>query len=306
MQTQAKAQYPSIAVFLFSWVVFAAVYIALKSYAPTHNYYGWLLFIASLIIETVVVIFALRLWKQASRESKRIMGYLALSFCFIFISTIIYYLLFNVIRLPHANISNSLLSSYNIPYLGFIFFQFLAWISIFAKSSEANIRKTVYTPVIFIVLACLLMFFLIYAEKNTSGDNIVSGFYTVSDGIFEFGSFVAALLCFATSKNKSILYLSLSYLIVMTTDIVMNFGIFSQHFGVGGFFETFWFLALALRLYSLVLFKNNKSFNTSPNTWLYSMNSIRSQVALWVFTVIIFTVIGFIGVHYLMSPSFFF
>ena len=282
-----------------------AAYTVLK-FVPTFDYSGWVGFLSSVIFGVISIYYSVWLWKNSSSITKLVFGSFALSFICVLCDAVIYKLVYNVLHIPHSDMSNLLLSSYNIPYTGFLVFQCLGWsIILFTNKTEKGSRRLfLYVPVVIVALACLTLFFLIFDTGNLQqwqGETSLHNFYGLVQALLQIAGFAAVLLCLAITKNKGIFYLAVAYLIELVGDVILNFGIFSQGFGMGSFAETFWILGLLLRVYGLANLKKEISFNALAKDWIYKLDDLRSQNVLWA---IANSVIGMYAVFVLIRFAF--
>ena len=137
--------------------------------------------------------------------------------------------------------------------------------------------------------------------QNWEAEAPLYNFYNLVQALLQIAGFVAAILCLAITKNRGIFYLAVAYLVELTGDVILNFGIFAQSYGMGSFVETFWILGLLLRVYGLANFKREKSFKFSPREWVYKLDDLRSQVVLWIVAIFI---VGVYTVSFLVYLNF--
>lgn len=306
MQTQVKAQHLSIMVFLISWIAFAAVYMVLKSYVPAEGFARIFLSVVLLISNVIVFIYAFKLWEKSQAKSKRIFGFFALSLFCILVHNAIYQSIFNILHLNHMIFSTFATSWYQIPYFGFLIFQLLAWIYLLPQITSATKKKRdliLYIPFVIIVIFMLWLFFVVIKLEILRYHLSAFGLFSVVYAVLGFASFIMAMLCLATAKHKGILYLALGFLINKTGGLLMFFGSFTQKLGTGSILETLWVLGFVLMIYGFMSFKKSKTYNNSPKTWIYPINSIRTQIAFWTFASFVISSAVFLSVHYLIAPS---
>ena len=137
-----------------------ATYMALKILS-TYDYSGWVGFSSSVIFGIISIYYSVWFWKNSNSTTRFVFGSFALSLICVLCDATIYKFIYNVLHIPHSAISNVLLSSYNIPYTGFLIFQCLGWSVILSTNSveKGRQRLFLYVPVTIILLACLVLFF---------------------------------------------------------------------------------------------------------------------------------------------------
>jgi signal transduction histidine kinase len=287
------------------WVVYSILYILLTAH-ENKVYSGLFALVVTTFFEIVIFGYAFWLWRHAIKTAKNVLGLFALSFGCMLIVNFVILLFFDVLHIPRSVVLGSFLSAfYNIPYLGFIVFQFFACaLLLFTSNAKWKSRSLFhYFPVAAIICASLVLCIFLY-EWVLSGRVAFTDFYTGVDGVLEMMSFVLVLLCLATAKNKTVFYLTLSYLIIIVIDITINFGMLSTKLGISDIVvKPIWFLGLMFRLYGLVLCKKLGLYQTESKNWLHPVNSIRSQIAFWVFAVALLAVAIFLSLDYLFLPK---
>ena len=260
------------------------------------------------------IYYSIWFWRNSESTTRRILAYFALSFCCSISLALIYKFIFNVLQIPHSNVSELLASLYNIPYMGTMAFQLLAWGSIlYLNNAESDSRRLfLYTPVIIISLACLSLFFFIFDTFNTQHwieGSFLHVSYDFVEALLQIASFATALLCLAVTRSKGLFYIALGYLIIIAVDITMNFGIFAQSYGTRSFVEKFWILGVWLRVYGLVHFKKENAFKLSPKEWICRLDEPRAQGILWTPALLItgvymmFALIYFVPTAATMEPQ---
>lgn len=262
------------------WVVYAVVYSMLKNAGLTWS--GSFSSIAVVALDVVGIYYSWWLWKSSTGRSKTIFGFFALSCIAALLADFIYFLLYNILQLPHQNVSIFLLSSYNIPTVAFLCFRFLAFSSIlpkikFHQRKIANIL--IYTPAVIAITIISVMFFL--SSKIDYQFFSFAKFYDWSELILQLACFVVVIICLAVAQNKGVFYLGLAYLIDVVAELIMNTNILAQSYGTQSFMETLWFLDSVLLIYGLVYFKRSGTYKEMPINWTYTNDSLKSQTTYW-------------------------
>ncbi|MCK4609129.1 MAG: HAMP domain-containing histidine kinase, partial [Gammaproteobacteria bacterium] len=300
-QISVRKSQPNVVFFIIGWGLFVTLYLTLKSQPFTHVYAGWSLFIFSSILQLVIVGYLYRIWQEARGTAKLIFGLYLLACSLDFLAAQIYHVIYDVLHIAHATVTGLLFASYNVPFLGFIGLQFLALFMLLWYNYKNSTKKGLFIlfPIILIVITCCVLFFLIYYFQVDHSHSYLDNTFNVIEMIFTVGGFVVALLCLATAKHRGIFYLAFGYLILVTADLMMDFNVFQQGFGVSSFFETAWSLSYILFIYGLLTLKKTDAHKDLPQTWMFSLNSIRSQLAFWTFAICIVAFMAFLGFIYL-------
>ena len=304
-QNRVESLFASMPFILALWGVLVTVYMLLK-FLPAHDYSGWVGFSSSIAFGIPTIYYLIRLWTSSKSTTKLVLGYLSIAFFCAFYETIIYMLTYNVLRVPHSNVSNFLSSLYNIPYTGYLALHLLAWTTILHASNteKDSHRPLLYIPVIIISLACLSLLFFTFDISSVqfwTRKSFLGNFYNLIQTLLQIAGFMTALLCLAIAKSKGIFYLAMAYLAELTGDIIMNFGVFAQGYRMGSFIETLCILGSLLFIYGLIRFKKEANYSPSPKEWICKVDELWSQNALWVlasftfFACLVLVLVGFIS-----------
>lgn len=304
MPDKNKSHYLANCICLFLLASLSVVYIALNRYNETKIIGEYLLLFLWSGGDIVLVISSFLLWRIAPIKSKHIFGFFALSFSCHFIVITIYQILFNIYHITHAELSNLTLFLYYTPFLGFHIFQLLAWLYIVPRilNHKKNLKDLfTYIPIIIIAFSILFLFFMIYHSGIWYGKSPIFRSYSGLNAIFEFMIFIAVILSLSATKNKNVFLLAIGYLVFRSSSLIMTFRIFAQQYGIYNLLNLMMFFGMVTMIYGLVGFKKTDAYKTSPKTWVYPINSIRSQISFWILAIIIFTVSILGGVYYLTS-----
>jgi hypothetical protein len=281
----------SILYLLGLWIIYVVVYALVKTSGS--QLAGVLAFGSSFFLGCITIGYAIWLWIKSDGKAKKIFRLISWSFLCMFLLALVYKIIFNVLHITHDSVSSTLLSSYNLPYIGYLVFGFLALSRLFPKIKLYDKKITniiMQIPVVISITILSVMFFLSFKISNTSGFSLAN-FYDVLELVLQLATFVVAILCLSVSRNRGVFYLSLSYLFFVIPDLIMNVHIFSQVYGLGSVLETGWFLAWVFGMLGLIDFKRSSSYKTQPSEWTYANDSIRSQTVFWVLMVCFLSVL---------------
>lgn len=297
-----KRQAFSLASLIGVWIIYAIIYGLFKSNG--HVLAGGLVLSASIIVDVVMLTYAFWLWKNSESTAKYIFGLFALSFLCALGVNLFYHTLYDVLQLSRDQVSIYIISFYNVLYLGYLLLQLLAWTgALLTLKSSGKKAFSLYIPVAILVMVVLF----IYISATSWHANLFSwiGLYDMLDKIFGLASFIAAVLCLATSKNKGFTYLALGFIVIMASGFFLDFKLLSQMYGTASFVENIWILGSMFMIYGLHSLRQSKEYN-SIQAWLVPANSIRAQTAYWCFIICIVALIVFFAVAGFLNPKLFF
>lgn len=281
-----KSNFISVTLILIAWIAYATLTSIFKQHEATKFVAGILATLGDTGLNLAIVAICIWLWRNAAKEAKLLFMFFSLSFAFVTIPNAVYHLIFNVfhIQAPYFDTTNNLILLHHIPYMFCLIFEFAAWMSVAVYLFSSHLKLKNYTPIIFVVSLMLLMFIWIYGWKfNFKEAAMFSKVYKIYITSFYIVNFTIAALCLAACRTRSIFYLALGYIIIVGTDLIMDFGFMSQGFGIGSLLDNVWFLGILFMLYGLLDFKKTKDYKLNPKHWVSEPNSIKTQIAFWCF-----------------------
>lgn len=279
------------------WVIYVMFYALSKFYGDAHGFFGGVFLSVDLIFDGIMLFYACWLWKNSSATIKLALGFFALSFLCILSVHVVYNTLYSVLQIPRLQVPVFWLSTYNVLYLAYLFFQIAAWGTIFS-TLKAGEKKAIFLYIPVAILMLVTLFIYIFSIQWHSSISRLIGFYDDFDEILELAGFIAAMLCFVIAKNRGISYLALGYSLRLIGNLVMSFGLFSQMYGSSSAIETICTLGTILMAYAMVLIKRN-GFYAAVDPWIELPSSNRAKIAYWgflssVFAFVIFTIIAYL------------
>jgi len=289
------------------WIVYAFLYVILKSSETTKIFAGYLELIIMVVTDIAAFIGSVYICKIAIAQTKRIFVFFALAFGFVIIDDAIYNFIFYVLKMPHSELSNLVLSSYNIPYLLFLIFQVLFFISIFVYAKFSKIKANMGLLIPVVATGIILLFVFFFSINWKEGQLSLGGFYNVSDDVLGAVRFVVAALCLAVSRNRGLTYLFFGTLLAGIVNIILDFGFFTQDYHTGSVLETLLALSSVFQVYGLFYLIKTKSYLLQPQQLIFEPDSIRTQCAFWGFLICVMSLSVFLGVSiFLQQGSLFF
>ncbi len=256
------------------WAIYCAVFLDINQFDQFKIYTGWVLLSVSAALTFVSVCYAFWIWCNSVGRAKRIFAFITLACALDFVSNGIYQFLYNLSHFSHDSVSSLLISSYNLPYIGFLLFQVVVWLALLSKAKfyRGRIKGALfYLPFVLIVFVLSTVFFFPFAWNLKS--ITVYGAYNLLELFLQIAVFFAALFCLTVTKNRGIFYLAVSSIIIVTSDLIMNFGLFSQRYGVMSFVENGWVLGELLRIYSFSTIIKTRSYDVLPEDWVQEVKA---------------------------------
>jgi hypothetical protein len=272
-QVTKKHNYSASFGLICIWLAYTFSYFFLEANIVRAEYAGILYAISETVLNVAVLYFIISLLKTATKNAKLVLIFFTVSFSLVTLSDIIHIFLFNVLHIstPYFNETGIGLTVHHLLYSACLLCECAAWLSLvyYIFSSQVTGHKTrtyaTLTLTLGVVLAFLVWIFgwnAHYAELSLGGrifKLFVTSFYLVN--------FTLAILCLATSKKRSLFYLSLGYLIIMSADLIMKLAGSSQLYGIGTM-DTFFILGLIFMLYGFWNFKKSGDHKLSPLNWV--------------------------------------
>lgn len=306
MMSEAKnrSDFRVVLSFFSVWVLYAIAHTYLQASSAWQAYAGYLSTIADTGLVIVVLGYAFLLWRKADvAKTKLVFGLYFFTYVCIFISDAIYNIIFNVLHLTHTDLSQTTLSTYNIPYLLGLILLFACFANIVPS---INFFKHKLNVPIIVLVASIAFNLALFVDWKSGSVFSLTKIYDLGDGIFELANFIMAIACFIVAKNKGVFYFGLGYVIIIAADFIMNIGMLSQHFGVGSLIETSWILGLFFVIFALAKMKKTEIYAVEPKTWVNENNSLSTTFSFWVFILCNLSVGLFLCITYLFSPALFF
>jgi hypothetical protein len=300
MADQHNRTYRPLMVIFIIWIAYTALYQVLKSYVSIA---GTLEFLMVNGLNAVLAIYFWNVWVGVPKHSlsRKILFLFALSYSVVLVESSIYHAIYNVLHISKEQISFSLRSFYNALYVIYLFFQFLAWVAIFAAlKDDSKKSSTFYIPSFFVLLVMMIVSF--YTIIWTSGQSSF-GIYDFSEKLLETMHLIMVILCLILCRNKGLFYFAIGILISALSSFVMTFELFAQGYGVHGFLETGWVLGRLFMLFGLIRLSNTGI--EDARSWLITANSsVTKKISnSFVFGISLLSVLFMIA--YFINPSLF-
>jgi len=285
---------------LAGWVIFFFLYTVLKNISWAERYSAYLLLIGEAGLDAIAAILTFKLWRRVKiRPQKNLFLILAVSFIASLIADLIYNVVLNVFNFNYK--STIIVTLFDVPFAVFLLLQLIVWANLILinRNPVTNGRKTFYIPNIILSVLMFIMFMFGIPWKINYFSAI--GLFQSIDTIFEVCGFALATICLARAKGKLIKFLTIGYLIVVSSDFIIRYYVVSGSIPYLSPFESTWVLGLLIIFVGCSLSlnqKNDEEFRLLP------VNSLQSQITIWSLILWLGSVLLFIGSTYLFSEHY--
>lgn len=272
------------------WLIYAISCELLKSYDTTRIFAGGLIIFATIIIDLFLIGYSLWLARHATAKVRLIFSLFFGACLFLLGVDSIYHVLYNLLNIPRYQVATILFATYNLLYVGCLVLQILMWGAILSTLQPQE-RKSVLVCIPFtVIILAVLLFYIFMTQWNPNQFTLIN-FYDGLDEILELFSFVVAVMCLITAKNKGVTYLAIGYFIIRMAGFAMDFHFFSQAYGSSSVVEFAWMPGTIFMIYALAFIKKNELYSLEK-PWVELPRSLRSQIVFWgvIISVLAFTV----------------
>lgn len=271
---------------LGAWFLFSCFYL-ISVNAHWNTLAGYLPLISQVGLDAVLSALAYRLYREyhQSHVSMVYLLFLASAICAMFADGI-YHIAMNILDINYFNRFNSL---FEIPFALFLLFQAIVWLKIFFIHSDENVKKIAYLP--YLTVSTFIFFTFVYSIPWEIHHLSRLGMYQLIDTFLEVIGFAFATLCLARSKNSPVRYLSIGYLFIISSDLLIRYEVITGNIPFLNAFEMSWCFGLLMMVYGFYLLKKQQIM-------LLSLNSLQSHVAIWLINLMLLFVSLFLLAHY--------
>lgn len=253
------------------------------------RYLGFLFLSLQVGLDLAITINVLSLSVMADNPKKLLLKIFGWSFFFAAIADGMYNYFVNI----EGSINYTIVSSiFEIPFLLFLFLQFVAWLLLFSKEYKELYDKRFYLHIPFIISAVLIVAIFIGCIDWKINIFSLNGIYQVFDTVLESLCVALISLCLVTIRSRPLFYISLGFLIVISTDFLIRINVIEQTLTQNSLFEASWVIGLLLILFGFSKFKSNELKGNSEK-WFCQINSIQSYIALWNFILCLILIVFF-------------
>lgn len=202
------------------WLLYSWLYVFFKE-----SYHSVISGVFALIgesgLDLLIAILSYISWKRARDASKIFFLFLMIAFISAFLSDFIYNYFLNI---KQIKISTTIDSLFDVPFAVFLFFYMLGWFSIFIKEKDVKMRKIEsYIP--YVLASAIIFVVFVFGVNWKVRYSSMIGFYQIADTLFEVIGFLFASFCYIGAKKLWIKYISIGYLVVIGSDLIIRYSV---------------------------------------------------------------------------------
>src|SRR3990167_4349390 len=280
---------------MVGWAIFFLLYSVFKNIPWMENYSAYFPLIGEVGLDSVAAILTFKLWKKNKGGThKKIFLFLLASFVASLAADLIYNVVLNLFNFQYKNAL--IVTLFDVPFALFLLLQLIVWAYLILLNQNVVSKKTFYIPNVILSTLLFVMFMFGIPWKINYFSAI--GLFQSIDTILEVSGFALATICLARSKGQLIRFLTIGYLIVVSSDFIIRYYVVSGSIPYLSPFESTWVLGLLIICVGCYLSlneKNDEEFRLLP------VNSLQSQITIWSLILWLGSVLLFIGSNYFFS-----
>lgn len=236
------------------WFLYSLVYVISKNYIDAKTFCGYWILIGQSGFDLIAMFITFRMYKNNKNNKDSVIYLLfSTSFFFAFLADSTYNFFLNIRGMNSYGILID--SIFDIPFILFLLLQSIAWIIVSVKN-KTTLSISYYLPSIFISSIMLSIFIFIIPWKINHFS--ILGLYQSIDTILEAIGFAAAIVCLSRSKNIAIFNISIGYMLIISSDLMIRSGVIQNDVKLLSPLETTWTLGLILMCSGFFLFQKEK------------------------------------------------
>ena len=282
---------------LIGWAIYVCLYTALERKASTEPLAGYLSLIGETGLDVLAAILTIKLCLTEIKPTKNIFLIFSLSFLAATVADSIYNIVLNLLRFQYIN--PTIVSLFDIPFALFLLFQLAAWgwILYLNKETTTCIRKSSYAP--YVIVSILMFILFMFGIPWRIGYLSTIGIFQTIDTILEVIGFALATICLARAKSQLMRFITIGYLIVVSSDFVIRYFVISGLVPYLNPLESTWVLGMLLMCLGFIFISDK-----DKKVWfeLLPVNSLQPQMAIWLLILWLLSVLIFIGLYYALLP----
>lgn len=261
-------------------VIYSLVYIYFK-YSNLYIISGYLSFFGECCLDFSIMTASFFAWKKSTLSLRIFFLFIFIAYLSAFIADGVYNYLINIMQIKINTFYDSL---FDIPFLIFLFFQMLSLFLLFSKYNCKLGNLYNYIPYIFASFIIFLSF-VYFIHWNVLTTSII-GIYQIADTFLESIGFLFACFCLIRTNVSWVKYFGIGYLIVISSDFLIRYGVVDKKYFIVSQFEITWIFGLTFILFSILKYNvQNESKEIFQN-----FNSLKSKISIWIFTFLLFIV----------------
>jgi signal transduction histidine kinase len=282
---------------LVGWAIYACLYTVLEKKASAEPIAGYLSLIGETGLDILATILTIKLYLTEIKPAKNIFLIFFLSFLAATAADSIYNLVVNLLQFQYIN--PAIISLFDIPFVLFLLFQMAAWGWILYTSRETTlpIRKSSYAP--YAIVSILMFILFMFGIPWRIGYLSTIGIFQTIDTILEVIGFALATICLARAKSQLMRFITIGYLVVVSSDFVIRYFVISGLVPYLNPLESTWVLGMLLMCLGFIFIDAK-----DKNVWfkLLPVNSLQPQMAIWLLILWLLSVLMFTGLYYALAP----
>lgn len=285
---------------MVGWSIFFLLYCVFKNISFTEHYSAYFPLVGEAGLDAIAAMLTFKLCKKVKHEKeKKILYILCGSFIASLSADLIYNIVLNLFNFKYE--STIIVTLFDVPFALFLLLQLIAWsnVHILNKNATTSDKSSFYIPNIILSVLMFVMFMFGIPWKIDYLSPI--GLFQIIDTFFEVTGFALATICLARAKGQLIKFLTIGYLIVVSSDFIIRCYVVTGSIPYLSPFESTWVLGLSIICVgcylSLTEKKHNEGFRLLP------VNSLQSQITIWSLILWLGSAILFIGTNYFFSEN---
>lgn len=281
------------------WLVYACTYTVLKNDPNTVTLAGYFPLVGEAGLDVVAAILVFRLWKMAEEQH---MKNVFLIFFMAFIAAIaadsVYNVVLNLFQFQYIN--PIVVSLFDVPFGLFLLLQLIAWgwIIFLNKEEETKSDKSSHIP--YVIVSILMFIMFMFGVRWKIEHFSLLGIFQVLDTTLEVMGFALATICLARAKTQIIRYSTIGYLLIVSSDFIIRYHVVTGLIPYLSSLEATWVLGLLLICLGFFLNQDNKRNELFR---LLPVNSLQSQIAIWLLILWLLSAFLFAGSYYMFSTD---
>lgn len=270
------------------WFFYNSAYLALIN-VDVGIKAGYFVLFGQVSLDIIICVYSFILYKKTHKN------YLKLAYLFFCLSAIsaaiadcIYHIGMNIINVAYFNEVNSF---FEIPFIFFLLFQVIAWgVIFFIDDAGHNEKRYAYFP--YLTVSIFIFFTFVYIVPWKIHYLSKLGLYQLVDTVLEVTGFSLSALCLTRSKDNPIRFLSMGYLLIISSDLLIRYDVVSGIIPVLNIFETTWIFGLLFMASGFVVASRGCSIRLLP------LNSLQSYITIWLLNLLLVFVGAFLFLNY--------
>lgn len=237
--------------------------------------------ICNFILEISIFALSFGLYKISKQKNKLYWLLFSISFIGVIVCNSNYTFLYLILKVDVA--SNLQVMLYIIPYFFFLFFQTIFWIKIISNF-VINSKKKFLSVLCFLLPSLVVFTIYIIASLILIHHFVLITQYEMLLGAMDLVISNLIMLALICIRNKGFYLIALGLAMILTTNFWWMYLYHNKALGVKDYSSSFWLLALILVFFGLLHLVKVK--NLILSSWFGSLQSIKSQITLWTFSLV--------------------